>query len=116
MRNLMVKREFGRTPCYCTWDYLIPQAMSRRPLKGRKKKEKEKEKEKEGDIVIQIELVIHRHARPRCRPCALFRPNEELVVVSQAPATTIDARDISRGGVWIEDLGFLLGDRVWRLR
>jgi hypothetical protein len=90
-------------------------AQSNVALFSQKEEREEKEKEKEGNIVIQIKLVIHRHARPRCRPCALFRPNEELVMVSQAPATTNDARDVSRGGVWIEGLEFLLDDRVWRL-
>ena len=33
----------SRTPYYCTWDYLIPQAMPRRPLKEKKEKEKGEE-------------------------------------------------------------------------
>ena len=30
----------------------------------------------------------------------------------EVPATTIDAREVSRGGVGIEDLRFWFGDRV----
>ena len=43
------------------------------------------------------ELVIHSHARPQWRPCALFRLNEELLMASQneGPVMMIDAREDS---------------------
>jgi hypothetical protein len=33
-------RKIDRPSCYCTWDYLIPQAMPRRPLKEEREWEK----------------------------------------------------------------------------
>ena len=50
----------SRTPYYCTWDYLIPQAMSRRPLKEKK----EKERKEEG-------IVIHLIGDPQTRSAAV---------------------------------------------
>ena len=34
-------QKIDRTPFYCPWDYLIPQAMLRCPLKGKKGRERE---------------------------------------------------------------------------
>ena len=60
------------TPPYSHWDYLIPWGIEHR-LSPRK----------EEEVWDINELGVHRrHSAPRCHPCALFRPNEELVLES----------------------------------
>ena len=58
------------------------------------------EEEGKSDMKNMMNLgVRRRRSAPRCRPCALFRPNEELELESRrGDGDNCDAREVNRGG------------------